>query len=119
LTRRTLLATLKYPVAYSNFPQRSSKEEPRKCYYDSENDIMEWAFKIFPEDRELLKSVEQDVPKYRTFDASLIELADDISYAVHDIEDIIGRGIVDKDHFKKAIKKSFTPIRLTPIPTTS
>jgi dGTPase len=99
-TRRVLLSVLKYPVDFDAYPEEfQTKEKPPKCYYHSESEIIKWALEPFPvPDRiEFQKLQEVDgkfKPKHMTFDASIMECADDIAYCTHDLEDIVARRLV-------------------------
>jgi dGTPase len=93
-----MLAVLKYPAPYSCFDWNDFKEKPPKCYYDLEKVVVAWALAPF-EREECQKLAECDVKsrsKFRTLDASIMEYADDIAYAVHDIEDIVARELVSR-----------------------
>lgn len=108
-TRRLILAVLKYPVAYSLFASEKYRNKPPKCYFDEEQKVVDWALEDFSaDDRDLLtRRDEQEKPKYRTFDSSIMELADDIAYGIHDIEDIVARHLVDRDELTNSIKAAF------------
>lgn len=116
-TRRLLLGVLKYPASYSAVvfhdaygeictPQWLSKarqHKPPKCYLDTESDIVD--FILSPLDvAERSKFVEKEGfvdkkhsrPVYKGLDTSIMELADDISYSLHDLEDAISLGMVTK-----------------------
>lgn len=102
-TRRFVLGVLKYPfkyselkptypsVMYNNFHSvEHNKFKSYKCFYDSESDVVNWALEIFNSyDREQFtkKSPSDDI--HKTFDCSVMDLADDISYVIHDFEDAI------------------------------
>ena len=97
-TRRLVLALLKYPAPYSAFDTRQFLDKPPKCYFDTEKDIVNWALgSPFNED-EVRKftadGIEHGKPVQRTLDSSLMEVADDIAYGVHDLEDIVARKMV-------------------------
>lgn len=126
-TRRLLLGVLKYPVNYSKLvvnkasshdPARrqswlfkSSDFKPPKCYLDSEINIVEFALKPFTEqDRELFTSIrpsnintDHKTASYKALDTTIMDLADEISYSLHDLEDAISLGMVTRamwmDHF--------------------
>ena len=93
-TRRLVLSLLKYPVRYSCFCR--SINNPPKCYYDCESDVVTWAMRVFPkEDIDLFSSnPHKRTPEHRTLDSLIMEYADDIAYAVHDIEDVVARKLV-------------------------
>jgi dGTPase len=121
LTRRSLLGVLKYPAAYSLVVNPDvtacmeekptsiriidrTKSKPPKCFLDSENDVVDWILNPLNEsDRERFQSFERKKDKHyktlhKSFDCSIMDVADDIVYGVHDLEDAIalGLGLVDK-----------------------
>jgi dGTPase len=109
-TRRVLLGILKYPVNYSRIVRRTAPEAPRdlrwvkrddwkppKCYLATEDDVVTWIFEPFgSSDRDMIRQL-KDEPcddkhgksKYHALDAGIMELADDIAYGIHDLEDAI------------------------------
>lgn len=113
-TRRTLLGVLKYPANYSrtvneSFYQelktpiwlsKSKEQKPPKCYLDSESDIVDWILEPLNEfERKEFTKVSKDKanhfrPKYKSLDASIMELADDISYTLHDLEDAVALKLI-------------------------
>ncbi|SHE60588.1 dGTPase [Marinomonas polaris DSM 16579] len=116
VTRRTLLGILKYPVLHAsvvgkypekpaNFRQfKASNWAPPKCVYQEEQDLLNWIIEPFSQaDKSLLQEVSQTDPdshakaKHASFDTSIMDLADDIAYGVHDLEDAIVLGMVTKD----------------------
>lgn len=109
-TRRFLLGVLKYPVAYGEYPREASIGKPPKCFYDEDIPLVEKALAIFPEtDVRLFRSLGPGgKPAYRTLDCSIMELADDIAYGVHDLEDGIGRGILRREQAGEEIRRGFT-----------
>lgn len=123
LTRRTLLGLMKYPVPHSR--ARNPKLEPRldpaasliriidrsacqppKCYLDSEADVVEWLLAPFSaEDRDEFQRTEQrpgkhHKPLHKSFDCSIMDLADDIAYGVHDLEDAIALTLLSRARFE-------------------
>lgn len=116
LTRRTLLGVLKYPALYSQLhvdlghPEITSHRQLRpsqwpsvKGLFNDDKDIFDWVLSgLSVNDRNrfisIKNSTNQHYPHHRTqyksFDCSIMELADDIAYAVHDLEDAIVMGIV-------------------------
>jgi dGTPase len=99
-TRRLLLAILKYPVPYGMFDLTNHEVKPPKCYFEDERDVVAWALEGFSnEERDLLlEQNEKGRAKHRSFDSYLMELADDIAYGIHDIEDIVARKLADREH---------------------
>lgn len=93
LTRRTLLAVLKYPVSYAQYSAEEKSAGEIKCYFESERESVEWATAAFSRaDREryLAKpNLLQGEVFSRTLDASIMDLADEIAYSTHDLEDAL------------------------------
>lgn len=128
LTRRTLLGVLKYPVSYTK--ARNPKLRPRlvdgpsatvvldreaskppKCYLDSEAGVVDWVLSSFSEtDRDRFQQLEVQHDKrhrktiHKSLDCSIMDIADDIGYGVHDLEDAIAMGLIEKSHFRESIR---------------
>ncbi|RDL42765.1 dGTPase [Marinomonas piezotolerans] len=118
-TRRLLLGVLKYPASYNQCVQDEAyqtlgalkwlspadKQHPPKCYLDTEREVVDWILEPFSkEERESFIKMKPDAksghlkPMYKGLDTSIMELADDISYSLHDLEDAISLGMItDKD----------------------
>ena len=98
-TRRTLLGVLKYPMSYADYDPCRYALKPPKCFYADEQDWVDWALEPFSGADRALLTVRRadDVPAHRCLDASLMECADDVAYAVHDLEDAISTRIVRRD----------------------
>lgn len=123
-TRRLLLGILKYPAPYSevvnnNFYEELvspkwlslfDKQQPPKCYYDEEKELVKWILNpLYNNDKELFSKIERTEGKhgkttYKSFDCSVMELADDISYSVHDLEDAISLKLVTKDEWVECFR---------------
>ncbi len=111
-SRRLNLAILKYPAPFSTCVAayeesgRDLDEVPPKCFLDTEWDIVDWAMDPFTStDRDAFSRLDGDArPMHRTLDCSLMECADDIAYAVHDLEDAIARGLIRRDTFENYIE---------------
>lgn len=126
LTRRTLLGLLKYPVLMpklaapkeSGNPTSLASWQPAKALYHADADILDWVLApLSSSDRELFQAVEI-LPKspfqrslHKSFDASMMELADDIAYGVHDLEDAVVTGTLTKSNWH-----SFMEQRLQTLP---
>ena len=126
LTRRSLLGLLKYPVCLSvisapyptdnsrNFRQLRTEEwMPGKGIYDHDNTFLEAVLSplsssdkaLFSALRSQKKGEENQHRKsrYKSFDCSIMEIADDIAYGVHDLEDAIAMGIINKSLWQKKV----------------
>lgn len=113
LTRRTLLGLLKYPALYGELagprpPQDTATNldawRPPKCVLDSERDVLDWILEPFDAaDRERLRAFAPRPGKsgrtlHKPFDTTIMDVADDISYGVHDFEDAVALGLIgEKD----------------------
>ena len=109
-TRRFVLALLKYPAPYSAFDTMQFLTKPPKCYFDTEAQIVDWAFDPFNADEVkqfTTVGINEVKPTYRTLDSSLMEIADDIAYGVHDLEDIVAREMVRKGDIIDRLKRVF------------
>lgn len=118
LTRRALLGILKYPVNWSSVAMplppvihetmttsiRINNWLPPKAYFDCEQPEVDWLLlPMSAADRELFQSV-KSMPQerqhgkaaYHSFDCSIMDIADDIAYGVHDLEDAIHLRLVNR-----------------------
>jgi dGTPase len=124
LTRRTLLGILKYPRKYSDLRRlvlppvpirlaqvRHDDWKPPKCFLDTEADVVEWLLEPFDsQDRERLQSLktlptdaEPGETAHKAFDTSIMELADDIAYGVHDFEDGVALGLIVEQQWYESL----------------
>lgn len=131
LTRRTLLGLIKYPAYHNDVVNRELYTEngginldgfkPPKCIYDCEKDQVNWILQPFTNDRDKFMSSEPKVgkhvkPKYKSFDSSIMELADDIAYGVHDLEDAIALRLVDQSMWRREVVDKLTdPLNTYPL----
>ncbi|WP_395396482.1 anti-phage deoxyguanosine triphosphatase (plasmid) [Novosphingobium sp. BL-8A] len=126
LCRRTMLGVLKYPASFEKArnpdivprlldgPSAIRVLDPKackppKCYFDSEEDIVDWVLApLSRNDREEFQSVDRQPGKHgkaihKSLDCAIMEVADDIAYGVHDLEDAIALGLVSKESFSEAL----------------
>lgn len=123
LSRRTLLGVLKYPISYRDAfkkydPNIDSYEKnrvvpmenynPPKCYLDTESDVVKWVYDALnAHDRNKLNQMigqakqDPDFKLPRSLDCSIMDLADDIAYSIHDLEDAVTLKIINKDTFNQ------------------
>ena len=133
LTRRSLLGILKYPVKRASVvaPDRPPIHEsihktikinnwlPAKAYFDCEQPEVDWLLAPFSDkDKALFQSLskkpegtQSGKAAYHSFDCSIMNVADDIAYGVHDLEDaihlrLINRSQLDTDEFRQLMKHS-------------
>jgi len=133
LTRRTALGTIKYPVYFSEatqYPTTAKKLDsrlnidhwsPPKCLYDAEADVVDWILEPFSTAdtarfRELEKRQNRHHrSKYKAFDTSIMELADDIAYGVHDLEDALALGLVDQQCWMRDVCAQIAALPANPV----
>lgn len=113
LCRRTMLGIIKYPVPYNALVEEGSTHPP-KCYMASEQDILDWIVMPFKEEIttfQTIKVTETGKRKsaYKALDTSMLELADDISYGVHDLEDAITLGLIRRERLTHDFVQAYTP----------
>ena len=118
LSRRTLLGLLKYPILMPEITTSCSTElakKPCKAIYGLDADLLDWILApLVNTDRALFQDFEQldTAPfrkaKYKSLDASIMELADDIAYGVHDLEDAIVTGTVRREQWFAEIERFST-----------
>ena len=122
-TRRLLFGVLKYPLPYSKtvnpkaygslgnplWLSKAKEQMPPKCFLDTEQDIVDWILKPLTEEERTsftttlspIKDQERHFKtRYKSFDTSIMELADDISYGLHDLEDAISLGLITRDTWR-------------------
>ena len=117
LTRRTLLGILKYPVSYSRAKTKDTppprrgvsgqpligpEHKPPKCYLDEEQEVVDWMLQPFEADRPI---VEKELIK--TFDASLMDLADDLAYSAADLDDAIALNMMKRGWLEADVPEEF------------
>jgi len=117
LTRRTLLGVLKYPVLHGEVASQQLTSDspvadfkPPKCIHDDEQDVLNWVLEPFTnEDSDIFRSVKEQKDKrksqFKAFDTSIMELADDISYGVHDLEDALALNLVTERQWREDVLK--------------
>ncbi|OLQ76148.1 dGTPase [Photobacterium proteolyticum] len=125
LSRRTLLGLLKYPALISNtratelpaevanYRHLKAKDwHPAKGVYNDDTETFEWVLALLSDhDRELFSQMrcqrsrptEHLKTRFKSLDCSIMELADDIAYGVHDLEDAIVMGIVTREQWHEAV----------------
>ncbi len=123
LSRRATLGVLKYPAIYddvialnSEYLQKIKQEDitdfktlnikswrPPKSIYAEETIIFDWVLSLFSaQDKQKFKqlTVNKDgyaTTQYKALDTTIMEVADDIAYGIHDLEDAVAIGLLQKD----------------------
>lgn len=119
LTRRTLLGLLKYPAPHNKVAAYTALEnatelnidpfKPPKCIHDDEQDVLDWVLAPISEaEKQLFRMVQSVSSKHgktvhKAFDTSIMELADDIAYGVHDLEDALALGLVTERQWNEQV----------------
>lgn len=126
LTREALLGVLKYPVPHSLarnpaivprlLPDTSGTplldreaSKPPKCYLDTEADVVDWILApLSTSDRDRFQAAEakrgkHSKARHKSLACSIMDLADDISFSIHDMEDAIALRLVDQAVFRKYV----------------
>ncbi|MGX5914750.1 anti-phage deoxyguanosine triphosphatase [Aliidiomarina sp. Khilg15.8] len=116
LTRRTLLGLLKYPVVMPSLPTPKNPQapgalsqwKPAKAIFADDSDVLDWVLDpLSATERDAFQSVitltqsPWQRSQHKSFDASLMELADDIAYGVHDLEDAVVTGTLDEADWQR------------------
>ena len=129
LSRRTLLGLLKYPQtleqlyqptkqgSIENFRQLKANEwHPPKGLYHDDIDIINWLLSpLSVKDRALFQQINSQVKghsktRFKSLDCSIMELADDIAYGIHDLEDAIVTGVVNQQDFDAHVIQKLTTL---------
>jgi dGTPase len=122
LSRRTLLGLMKYPqkleqlnnpkqqTDIDNFRQLKADEwHPPKGLYGDDSEIINWLLSpLSDNDRKLFQQINVEEKghhrtRFKSVDCSIMELADDIAYGIHDLEDAIVTGIVTQLDFENHV----------------
>ncbi len=124
LSRRTILGLVKYPGFIDDLQKtqipppcehiKSIKAAdwlpPKGLHIDDKQDF-DWLIEPLSENdkQQLLTLHKSPTPQlhgktqYKSFDCSIMELADDIAYGVHDMEDAIVMGIIQQQDFNNEV----------------
>lgn len=124
LTRRSLLGILKYPAVWDRViaterpvPKLSSHKTirvndwlPPKAYFSTEESEISWLLSPFSkEDQRRFQSLKRQPTAHshgktahHSLDCSIMNIADDIAYGVHDLEDAIHLKLIERDQFDTA-----------------
>ena len=93
LTRATIDGQLKY----KKFFDRTKEETQEKFLYEDDKDIVDWASK----DARTTVHGWDPGNAWKSFECEIMDKADDIAYAVHDLEDSLHAGFIDKSIFHR------------------
>ncbi|MGB1261499.1 MAG: anti-phage deoxyguanosine triphosphatase [Cognaticolwellia sp.] len=129
LTRRTLLGLIKYPQTLNelqhhtqptlpvSFRQlKAANWHPPKGLYQDDIEMINWVLSpLCAEDKAqfqqcVTKNNSHSKTRYKSLDCSIMELADDIAYGIHDLEDAIVTGVVNQQDFHQQVVKKLLEI---------
>ena len=119
LSRRTLLGVLKYPAPHDQvvndkvYPEKKNyhkvsgkKFRPPKCYFEAEAKAVGWISERLKNDWGKFEKVSKEdsnkhgKTKHMSLDARIMEMADDIAYGTHDLEDAIALRLVTESDLR-------------------
>lgn len=107
LTDVTLAAILKYP-----YPKKTPYDDPENrkfgAYLDDQERLEQVRASVLN-----LKAGDND-PGRQTLEASIMDLADDVAYSIHDLEDFLAAGLIDVGLVKQDIAASLGHAGITP-----
>lgn len=128
LSRRATLGVLKYPAIYDEIvccyePFKSALYEPDsqdfltlnpnlyqppKSIYLDEKAEFDWVLSPFSEaDRKRFTQIEQRgqwlFTRYKAFDTTIMDLADDIAYGIHDLEDALAMNLISREAWEEEV----------------
>jgi dGTPase len=118
---------------------KASKQKPPKCFHNVDQDIVNFILEPFSlDDREKFTAsekyqkkndkdkktpeTEHSVSKYKSLDCTIMNLADNISYSLHDLEDALSLGMItesvwrnyfEKEHEGVTLEDNFTQVNKT------
>ena len=127
LTRRTLLGFIKYPQLIEKLWQipkadnnelfiNSTRWLPAKGLYLEEKDVLDWTLEPLndSDQKQFTRFSQQQGGRFKTLfkslDCAIMELADDIAYAVHDLEDAIATGMVSQHQWRNFVEQHLTQL---------
>ncbi|WP_371193193.1 anti-phage deoxyguanosine triphosphatase [Glaciecola sp. SC05] len=123
LARRSLLGVIKYPnfmsaLSHPNYhpdkPDRfsqvkASQWHPPKSLFDCDRDAFDWVTSpISAKDKATYMLADNNLnehkkTRHKSIDCSIMELADDIAYGIHDLEDAIVMGLISRSAFSEQV----------------
>ncbi len=120
LSRRTLLGLMKYPALLDQVRSRTQPEavaqrrklkvkqwSPAKGIYNCDSADFDWVTEpLSQQDKALFcsvtehKTTQHNKTRFMSLDCSIMNLADDIAYGIHDLEDAIVLGKVNRQQWQ-------------------
>ncbi|SFS58924.1 anti-phage deoxyguanosine triphosphatase [Marininema halotolerans] len=118
LTRGLLLSVMKYPILYEDAVAevthfQAKRWPPKIGVYKSDLASFNWVLSAFDKEERtyfqravLDPSTEYRRTRHLSFECSIIELADDIAYATHDLEDAVNLRLVELEELRDVLNAS-------------
>jgi dGTPase len=128
LSRRTLLGLVKYPQFIDNLSKKQQSTipdnfrqlkaddwHPPKGLYSDDQEIVDWLLQpLGDNDKALFQQFSAQAQgnhqqnnhsktRFKSIDCSIMELADDIAYGIHDLEDAIVTKVVHRIDFEQKV----------------
>ncbi len=111
LTRAGLLSVLKYPVPMKMLNNTRVEEKPPKSsIFDEDMAAYRWVLEPFTEVEKNyltaysgIKEGKHGATLAKTFECSIVELADDIAYATYDLEDSLKLQMISQEALKEVL----------------
>lgn len=117
LSRATLLGICKYPIIFDEAynPETKKQEPPKANIFDEDIETWKWLIKDFTyAETKYYTDFKSDKCKHqktlnKSLECSIVELADDIAYATHDLQDVLKYKLIQLDDFQEAISSLEDP----------
>jgi dGTPase len=126
LARRSLIGVIKYPNMIENLEDRSiyptkpsqftqvkaSQWHPPKALYSCDQEAFDWVTQPLSKGDKMQfmlakkQANRHSKTQFKSVDCSIMELADDIAYGIHDLEDAIVMGLVTQSAFHREVTEA-------------
>ncbi len=87
---------------------KAKLQKPPKCYYGIDQDTFDFIFKIFDEedvrkftDIDNVGKRKHSETRFKSLDCTIMNLADNISYSLHDLEDALSLNMISQKQWEK------------------
>jgi dGTPase len=97
---------------------KAGSQKPPKCFHDDDQDVVNYIMEFFKAEdvdkftkieKKIIKKSKEEEPEkeehhktlYKSFDCTIMNLADNISYTLHDLEDALSLGMITQSDWEK------------------